>query len=139
MTSENGLWDPATVLGLRRNESVLVIGNPAFLPWLTTFFSEAPDQLLAVKKTSELEALLKERRVFDRVILSRETSYTHDYLLRSAAHKAQLVVFPKDDGWQIEQAIQFYYPEANIRKFESTFGPIMTTDAFGASWRIIYG
>lgn len=139
MQNEGNLWDPATVLGLRKNEIVLVIGNPAFLPWLTVFFSEAPHHLVAVKRPSEIEQLMRDGHHFDKIILAKETQYSHDHLLRAAALRGQLVYFPQDDGWQFEQSVEFYYPEANVRKFESTFGPIMTADAYGASWRIIHG
>lgn len=139
MQNEGGKWDPATVLGLRTNEVVLVIGNPTFLPWLTTFFSEHPDNVVAARKPSEVEQLMREGHQFDRVILAKETQYSHDHLLRAAALRGQLVYFPQSDGWDFEQSVNFYYPEANIRKFDSMFGTIMTADAKGASWRIIHG
>jgi len=134
--SENDRWDPATVTGLRSSERVLVIGNPAFLPWLTTLFEKHPDNLVAVRKISEIEALLHEGAHFDRVLLTRETTYSHDHVLRAGAFGAQLICFPADDGWSIEQSVQFYYPDANFRKFDSTFGIVIIAEPYGFSWRL---
>ena len=139
MQSEAGVWDPATVLGLRSNEVVLVVGNSAFLPWLTSFFQDKDGHLLSAKRSSEVEQHMRDGHHFDKVILAKETQYTHDHLLRAAALRAQLVYFPQDDGWQFEQSVQFYYPEATVRRFDSTFGSVMTADVYGASWRVIHG
>jgi len=134
--NENGRWDPATVTGLRSSERVLVIGNPAFLPWLTTLFEKHPDNLISVRKISEIEALLHEGAHFDRVILTRETTYSHDHILRAGAFGAQLICFPADDGWSIEQSVQFYYPDAMGWEFDSTFGKIIINQPYGFSWRM---
>ncbi len=138
MTSEDGRWDPATVLGLRSSDRVLVVGNPAFLTWLTQVFVERPDNLISVRRTAEVEALLKEGRGFDRVVLSRETPYSHDHVLRAGAMHAQLVCFPADDGWSVEQSVEFYYPDARMWKLDSTFGTIVVAEPHGASWRMLY-
>ena len=138
MQSENDRWDPATVIGIKSSDRVLVVGNPAFLPWLTVVFEKYPDNLVAVRKVSEIETLMHENQHFDKVILTRETTYSHDHLLRAGAFGAQLICFPTDDGWTTEQSIEFYYPEVRTWKFDSTFGPIVIAEPHGASWRVIH-
>ena len=137
MQSENGVWDPATALGLRNSDRVLVIGNPAFIPWLTQLFASNPDALVSAKRPSEIEALLHEGAVFDRVIIPRETVYSHDHLLRAGALRAQLICFPSDDGWSVEQSADFYYPTARRWRFETTFGTAVVVEPAGASWRML--
>jgi hypothetical protein len=136
MVNENGRWDPATVTGLKSSDKVLVIGNAAFLPWLTVLFEKHSENLVSVRKISEIEALLHEGVHFDRIILTRETTYSHDHVLRAGAFGAQLICFPTDDGWSIEQSVEFYYPEAIVRKSDSTFGTIVVAEPHGFSWRM---
>ena len=138
MRSEDGIWDPATAIGLRSSDRVLVIGNPAFMPWLTQVFVADPDNLVSVRKASEIEALLHGGAHFDRVIIARETAYSHDHLLRAGAFHTQLICFPTDDGWSIDQSIEFYYPTARRWRFETTFGPAVVAEPAGASWRMLY-
>ena len=135
MSNENGLWDPATVIGLRSSDHIVVVGNPAFLPWLPSIFAHNPGGLTSVRKASELEALLRSGRQFDRMILNRETDYSHDYALLAGAARLQLVAFPRDDGWSIEQSIEFYYPDCRRWSFDSTFGRITVAEPAGFSWR----
>lgn len=139
MTNEDGRWDPATVLGLRNTDDVLVVGNAALLPWLTTFFQDKPDRLVSVKRLGDVEAYIRDGQVFDRLIIAKETGWSNDHVLRAAALKAQLVVFPKDDGWQVENAVEFYYPGANCWRLETTYGYVTVAEPHGASWRIIHG
>lgn len=138
MLSEDGRWDPATALGLRSSERVLVVGIPAFLPWLTELYAARPENLVGARKPSEIEAFLKEGQHFDRVILTKETAYSHDHLLRAGAMHAQLVFFPSDDGWQADRSVEFYYPEARSWKFDTTFGPVAVVEPHGPSWRLLY-
>jgi hypothetical protein len=138
MQNENGLWDPATALGLRNFDHVLVIGNAAFIPWLTQLFAQTSDHLVSVRRPAEIETLLHEGYKFDRMILPKETVYSHDHLLRVAALGAQLICFPTDDGWSIDQSIEFYYPTARRWKFETTYGTVMVAEPVGASWRLLY-
>ena len=136
MQNEDGRWDPATVLGLRSSDRVLVVGNPAFLPWLTQLYSNNTD-FVTVRKIAEIETLLKSGKRFDRVVLTRETSYSHDHVLRAGAFHAQLICFPTDDGWTIERSIEFYYPTARMWKFDSMFGMIVVAEPQGSSWRFL--
>jgi hypothetical protein len=139
MVSEAGVWDPATVLGIKSSDKVLVIGNAAFLPWLAPIFEQYEHNLVSAKRNSELEYLLHENEHFDKVILARETPFSNDHVLRAAAFKAQLIYFPQDDGWQFEQSVEFYYPGVRVWKFDTTFGPAVMAEPYGASWRIIHG
>lgn len=140
MTSEDGRWDPATVVGLRSSDQVLVIGNPAMMPWIGPIFENREDNLLSARRPTELEALLRDGRRFDKMILSRETQFSHDHLLRAAAFGAQLVFFPQSEGaaWQVEQSLDFYYPGARMWKLDSTFGPVLVAEPQGCSWRMIF-
>jgi hypothetical protein len=137
MVSEDGRWDPATITGVKSSDRVLVVGNPAFLPWLGLIFEKHPGNLVAVRRISEIEALLKAGEKFDKIILARETAYSHDHLLRAGAFHAQLIYFPQDDGWQFEQSMEFYYPTSRMWKFDSTFGTVVIAEPEGASWRIL--
>jgi hypothetical protein len=139
MTNEGDRWDPATVLGLHSADRVLVIGNPAFLPWLRPLFTKAPERLVAAKKTNELERLLNSGEQFTHIILTRETNYTHDHLLRAGAFRAKLVVFPADDGWSVEQSVTFYYPDARWWRLDSMFGVAVIVEPLGSSWRVLHG
>jgi hypothetical protein len=139
MQSENGRWDPATVIGLKSSDRVLVVGNAAFLPWLPPVFDKSEHNLVSVRKVSEIETLLHEGQHFDKIILARETAYSHDHVLRAGAFGAQLVYFPQDDGWQFEQSVEFYYPGVRTWKFDSTFGQVIIAEPHGASWRVIHG
>lgn len=139
MVSEDGRWDPATALGIKSSDRVLVVGNAAFLPWLPPIFENIhEDNLVSARKVSEIEALLHEGHHFDKIILARETTYSHDHVLRAGAFKAQLIYFPQDDGWQFEQSVEFYYPGARTWKFDTTFGPAIIAEPHGASWRMLY-
>lgn len=111
------------------------MGNPAFLPWLVQLFASAPQNLVSARRSSEIEALVRDGRGFDRLIVSREVPYSHDHVLRAAALGAQLVCFPADDGWEVEQSVEFYYPTARSWKFDSTFGTVIVAEPHGSSWR----
>lgn len=137
MANEDGRWDPATVIGLRSCDRVLVLGNAAFLPWLTLFFDQHPDNLVSAKRPAEVESLIRAGEKFDLVVLPRDAAWSHDHLLRAAALGAKLVCFPQGDGWQIEQSVEFYYPTARSWSFDSTFGPVLIAEPQGSSWRFI--
>lgn len=138
--SEDGRWDPATVLGVKPNDRVLVAGNPAFMPWLAPIFESpgAIGMVLGARKLSELESQLRDQAI-DKLLIARETQYSHDHLLLAGAHHAQLVTFPPDDGWQVEQSIEFYYPDARWWRLDSTFGAAIIAEPHGASWKVICG
>ena len=135
MQSEDGKWDPATITGIKSSDRILVIGNAAFMPWLAQV---NPDNVVEVRKVSEIETLLRNNEHFDKIIVAREVQFTNDHILRAGAFKAQLIVFPTDDGWQFDQAFEFYYAGANVWKFESTFGPVIVAEPVGVSWRMLY-
>ena len=136
MRSEGDRWDPATSVGLKGTDEVLVLGNPAFMPWL----SDVNHHVDSARKNGELKSLLREKREFDKVIISREHDFSPDVvamvgpLLRHDGC-GLLIAFPADDGWTFEQAVSFYYPEAQVRTFETTFGTAITVNINGVSWR----
>jgi hypothetical protein len=142
MQSEEGRFDPATVTGIKSSDQVLVVGNPAFLPWLTSMFGEQPHtgNLITARKPGNLDALLKNGSRFDKLVLTRETAYTHEHALYAGAFRAQLVAFPKNEGeaFHIEQSIEFYYPGVRVVRLDSTFGPVVIASPVGASWRVIH-
>jgi hypothetical protein len=138
MQSESGKWDPATVIGLKSHDEVLVIGNPAWMPWL---FQVAHD-ISSVKKLSELEQLVREGEEFDKIVVARETSMNHEFfafagpLLKRGENESGLfVVFPPDDGWNADEGMNFYYPEARTWKIDTTFGRAFIAEPLGTSWR----
>lgn len=141
-SGEDGKYDPFTVLGLKRTDTVLVLGNPAFLPWLTY----EHDQVVEARRAADAEKLIREGHRFDRVIIGRETQFSNDHILRAGAllernthGNGLLVYFPKDDGeaWQFKESLEFYYPNCRTWEHRSSFGDIITAEPFGASWRLI--
>jgi hypothetical protein len=139
MVSEEGRWDPATALGLRSSERALVVGNPAFLPWIGTLYEHRPENLEAARKPNDIATLVRDGQEFRWMVLAREVPYSHDHVLLAAALAAELVCFPSDDGWQMEQSIEFYYPDAPIWRFDTTFGIAVAAAPRGPSWRVIHG
>lgn len=143
-TGEDGKYDPYTVLGLKSTDAVLVIGNPAFLPWLTYEHGDVYD----ARRAADAEKLIRDGTRFDRVIIGRETQFSNDHILRAGAliERARhgtglLVYFPKDEGeaWQFKESVEFYYPGARTWEHKSSFGDIITAEPIGASWRLIMG
>jgi len=138
MQSEGSKWDPATVIGLRSCDEVLVVGNPAFMPWL---FSVAHD-ITSVKKLSDLEMLVREEEEFDKIIIARETAFVHEMvsfagplLKRQPGESGILVAFQPDDGWTLNEAVGFYFPEARTWEIDTTFGRAFIAEPLGTSWR----
>lgn len=139
MRSEGERWDPATVCGLHNLQEVLVVGNAAFMPWLT----EVCKDVTSIRKPTELAQLARDGEQFDRVIISRETTFTPELiasigpLLRNESEHSHglMIAFPSDDGWAIEQATNFYYPEAREWAFDTTFGAVLIAELNGVSWR----
>lgn len=136
-----GVWDPSTVIGLKATDSVLVIGNPAFMPWL----SEVARDITSVRKPGELAAFIKEGERFDKIILPRESNFSADLipligalLENNELHRGVFVTFPSDDGWTTEQAIEFYYPDARTWRHSTQFGDVIVSEFNNSSWRYIY-
>lgn len=128
------------MIGLKSSDHVLVIGNPAFLTWLPPVFERYPEHLKSARKHSQIDAIVRSGEQFDKLILTRETAYTHEHTLYAGALRAQLVVFPRSEGdaFHVEQSVEFYYPGARIWKLDSTFGPVLVAEPYGASWRIVH-
>lgn len=137
LSAGDELPDPASVIGVRGSDRVLVVGNPAFMPWLCELFNNTRmgGSVTSVRKAADLTKLVASGKKFDRVIVSRESSYSHEHLLSAGAMCAQLTVLPQDDGWEFRQSAEFYYPTARVLSFETTHGTVMTAEPEGSSWR----
>ena len=142
MQDDNGRWDPATVIGLKSNEDVLVVGNAAFMPWLNEICSD----VTSARKSNDLLQLVKEQEQFSKVIFARETNVVNEMIPLAAAllkndefEKGTMIFIPNSDGWAEKNVVDFYFPEAIIREFDSSFGQIIAVEAPPTSWRIIHG
>jgi hypothetical protein len=138
MTSEGDKWDPATAFGFKNTDAVLVVGNPGFMPWL---FNVCGD-ITSVKKTTDLRTLASEGEEFDKIVVAREVTFSHEMisyagplLARGQNESGLLVVFQADDGWMTREAVNFYYPEARSWEIDTTYGRALVTEARGTSWR----
>ena len=108
------------------------------MPWL----AEAARDITSVRKPSELANFIREEEKFDKVILPRESNFSADLiplvgaiLEDSDLHRGLFIVFPADDGWSLEQAIDFYYPEARTWRNSTQFGDVIMSEFHGSSWR----
>jgi hypothetical protein len=121
---------------------VLVIGNPAFMPWL----SDVCRDISSVRKPGELAMLIKEGEQFDKVILPRESIFSPDLvplvaaLLKDAeTERGIFVVFPPGDGWTESAGVDLYFPEGRSWELDSTFGQVQLFELAPTSWRMIHG
>lgn len=138
MRNEEGRWDPATVLGLRSDQNVLVVGNAAFMHWLTS----ENERITSSRKLGELAQFAVEHD-YDLVIIGRETEFSRDHL--SVAEQALrnrgglLAYFPRSEAeaWAFQQQVEFYHPEAQVWDLDTTFGRVIFTNLSGRSWRDI--
>lgn len=135
---EDGVFDPATVIGLCNADVVVVFGNPALIPWL----KEVPnDGIYEARRPAEAESLVKQHsHSFTRVVLGRETPFSHDHILRAGAlldATGVMVYFPKTEGeaFQFREAFEFYYPTSRLWESDTTFGRVIMSMPSGASWR----
>lgn len=126
------------MIGLRSSDRTLVLGNPALQPWLPPIFEKHPDFLASARRSADLRSFIEMDARFEKIIVGREVSLNKEDVLIAGALHAQLVVFPQDEAaaWQFKQYFEFYYPEGTLREFDSTFGRIITAEAYGFSWRL---
>lgn len=124
---EEGKFDPATVVGLQDHHRVLVIGNPAFLPWLT----RENMNIASGRKANEIIRLLDEHG-YDRVVVGRENEMQIKLILAQAAvalapTQGVLVLFPTNetDAWEVRNNVDFFYPGSEVWESDSTFGRVM--------------
>lgn len=130
---EDGVFDPATVIGLQSHHQVLVLGNPAFLPWLTN----ENENISSSRKTSEAVRAVQTGD-FDRVVVGREFDFSHWTGLALARvglsrHHGLLVFFPKNEGeaWQFKQNAEFAFPLSRVWENNTTFGQVIVADLQG--------
>lgn len=131
---EDGVFDPATVIGLQSHHQVLVLGNPAFMPWLT----QENNNIASTKKLNELERLVSSD--YDRVIIGREYDANHWTTnacaqVALAAKRGLMIYFPKSEGdaWTFMQSLEFAFPLSRVWDVNSTFGRVIMVD-FGAEY-----
>lgn len=141
-SNDKGHWDPATVIGLKRTDEVLVIGNAAFMPWLTDVCGDVS----SVRKPVDVAALVQEGEEFDKIILPREASFSPDLvpllaalLKNSDLERGMIVIFPSDDGWSQLSDVGAYFPEARQWEAVSSFGLVQMFELPPTSWRMIHG
>ena len=134
MLNDGELWDPATVIGLRSSDQVLVVGNGAFMPWI----AETCNDVMSLSKHGELKLAATDMVQFDKVIIARETPFSAE-LIPLAAKLVRagglLCAFTTGDGWEFDRAVDFYYPETSVITSDSLFGSVKITNARGLSWR----
>ena len=138
----DGKWDPATVIGLNQFDEILVIGNPAFMPWL----SDVCRDISSVRKPGELTTLIKEGEQFDKIILPRESTFSPDLvplvaalLKNSDTERGMFVVFPSGDGWTESAGVDLYFQEGRSWELDTTFGQVQLFELAPTSWRMIHG
>jgi hypothetical protein len=120
------------VTGLKSRDSVLIVGNNATFPWLKKHVYEVS----YVKKTSELNALLKSGAEFDRIFVARENILDSRLVSKVARLVARggLVCFFSDDQDLREafsKLVELDYPTANVWNFETNVGPVVVSDTRG--------
>lgn len=111
------------------------------MPWL----AEVARDITSARKASDLVALVKEEERFDKVILPRESNFSADMipliatLLDDHTTRGIFVAFPSDDGWSIEQAAEFYFPDCRQWAFPTQFGDVFIAEFNPTTWRFIHG
>jgi hypothetical protein len=134
---EDGRWDPGTVIGIKKSDVILVVGNPAWMPWV-------PKNVVSTKnKVNEIVGLIADGHLFDKIIIGKEVQYTNELseLLGNLLVPGGFVVFfPKDSGaeWQFVSSVEFHHPEVTLRNNESLHGRIIMASFNGSSWRKFY-
>jgi hypothetical protein len=113
---------------------VLVVGNPGFMPWLFN----ACQNIVSVKKVSELQALATQGEKFEKIVVASEAAFSSEMISYAGpllALGGNLVVFQADDGWTTREAVEFYYPEARSWELDTTYGRALLAEPVGVSWR----
>ena len=123
------------MIGLQSHHRVLVLGNPAFLPWLT----KENRNVSSARKTNEA-VRFAQNGDFDRVIVGREFDISHWSNLAIAqvaliARGGLLVYFPKNEGdaWTFSQNLGFAFPLCRVWDTNTTFGRVIMVD-FGPEY-----
>jgi hypothetical protein len=134
-------FDAAVVCGYKSADNVLVIGNSAFVEWLTK-----KSNVKSVKKSKDIEKLIKSGIKFDKVILGKDIQFSDENIIRAGlllrhdeGGTGLLVYFPGNDGdeWQFRRSFEFYYPTSNMWTFDTTNGRVIISEPFNTSWRMI--
>jgi hypothetical protein len=135
---DDGRFDPATVIGLQSHHRVLVIGNAAFLPWLT----RENENVVSARRSAEIVRELDEGHDFDRVIVGREVEIEHHELLLQAEialvqRHGLLIYFPSSEGdaWSFKERVEFFNPGSHVWDNDSSFGRIIQVRLSGG-WNV---
>lgn len=132
-SGEDGIFDPASVIGLQNHHHVLVLGNAAFLPWLT----KENVNIASARKVNEAVKIVQIDD-FDRVVVGREYDMTH-WTSLAIAHvglnkrRGVLAFFPKNEGeaWTFKQNVEFAFPLSQVRESNTTFGQVIQVELHG--------
>jgi hypothetical protein len=130
---EDGVFDPATVIGLNSHHSVLVLGNAAFMPWLT----KENNNITSVRKVG-IASMTVANENFDRIIVGKEYEFKPNELLLQAEiglskNRGILIYFPKTEGdaWSFKNNVDAFYPTARIWESNTTFGQVIQVELNG--------
>lgn len=122
------------MIGLNSHQRVLVLGNPAFLPWL----SRENKNIVSARKLNDAVKIATVDKGFDRLIVGREFDFSHwnNLMIAAAAlatNRGVLVYFPKNesDGWAFRRNIEFAYPLSNVWETGTTFGHVIQVELIG--------
>ena len=105
------------------------------MPWL---FNACKD-IASCKKQVDLGHLAITKNLYDRVVIAREFTFSHDLIgLAGPVCRPDgglLVLFPSDDGFLAKEALEFYYPEAPVWDIDTSYGRALVCEPRGLSWR----
>jgi hypothetical protein len=125
--------DFTEVTDLRRGHDVLYIGGNAYFPAVR----KCVRSVTTATKRSEVERLMTDGRVFDRVFIARENLLGEEAVTAAVTltHRDGLVCFfSEGEGLRdaFVEIVEQNWPTANVWLCDSNVGPIVMTDAKGA-------
>lgn len=124
--------DFTRVTDLRRGHDVLYIGGNAYFPAV----KRTVRSITTAKNKRELEKLLTNDRVFDRIFIARE-NVLDERLVTAAvqltAAGGLVCFFSEDEGLRagFHEIVEKNYPTAQSWNCKSNVGPVVITDAKG--------
>lgn len=122
----------ADVVGLKRTNSVLLLGGNFVLPTLKKYVHSVEQ----AKKNTQVNKLLFSGIKFDRVFLARENVLDEVFVLKAARLidvQGLVCFFSEEDGMRaaFSDIIERNFPAADVWNFESTVGKMVVTNAHG--------
>jgi hypothetical protein len=124
----------ANIANLKSNDSVVLVGND---PELGSLLKNICGSFKSVKKEKELNSLILGETTFSKVVVTEDNIIDTTFLQKvfQLAKAGSLVVFLGDSDF-IFQYVEENFQQANVWKFDSNFGYLVITDAFGVSPRL---